>query len=83
MSSEEDDVHKLTSAVLACLSTYVSYDEKSDKKLLIFSPNKNCMDTRALKRKERVKGVAEVMQVTDGHHVKSSQGEPRFLGQLT
>lgn len=29
LSSEEDDVHKLTSAVLACLSTYVSYDEKS------------------------------------------------------
>lgn len=83
LSSEEDDVHKLTSAVLACLSTYVSYDEKSDKKWLIFSPNKNCMDTRALKRKERAKGVAEVMQVTAGSHVKSSQGEPRFLGQLT
>jgi len=63
LSSEEDDVHKLTSAVLACLSTYVSYDEKSDKKWLIFSPNKNCMDTLALKRKERAKGIAEVMQV--------------------
>lgn len=41
------------------------------------------MDTRALKRKERAKGVAEVMQVTAGSYVKSSKGEPRFLGQLT
>ena len=41
------------------------------------------MDNLALKRKERAKGIAEVMQVTAGIHVKSWQGEPRFLGQLT
>ena len=63
LSSEEDDVHKLTSAVLACLSTYVSYDEKSDKKWLIFSPNKNCMDTRALKRKERASNASYSWQL--------------------